>query len=194
MTTEPMTAWQRRVEQVKTFITVLHDLDTGGRARLKRNAGRSLADARDIHRVFYQALPYDVSQWQQEDYFLIATLFPLVEHNPGTGDLGDTLRQVRRLRSSVSEGQQNSLDRRFQTLLDSDREQFPFRLRQAVRLAATHRESVTLNWERLLLDTLQWEHPNHAVQLRWARHYFVGPDRPSDADTDMPTEPQGEQE
>lgn len=191
MTTETMTVWERRETQVHAFITALHELDAGGRARLKRNAGRTLAEAHGVHRVFFQALPYEVSQWQQEDYFLIATLFPLVEYTPGTGDLGDTLRTVRRLRSTVSEGQQNSLDRRFQNLLDSDREQLPFRLRQAVRLVAAHRESVTLNWQRLLLDILQWESPNRTVQLRWARHYFVGPDRPSD--TDSLTEPQGEQ-
>ncbi|MCG8346391.1 MAG: type I-E CRISPR-associated protein Cse2/CasB [Chloroflexales bacterium] len=171
MSNETMTPRQR---QVQAFIAALTRLDPGGRARLKRNAGRMLTAARDIHRVFFQALPYEVTEWQQEDYFLIATLFPLVPHNPQAGNLGETLRRVRQLRAGPDDSRLNSLDRRFQTLLDSDREQLLFRLRQVVRLIAAHREGVALNWERLLLDVINWEHPDHSVQLRWARAYFVG--------------------
>src|SRR6266545_5885419 len=170
MSNETTSPWQR---QSQAFIANLGRLDPGGRARLKRNAGRVLAEARDIHRAFFQALPYDVNERQQEDYFLVATLFPLVPHSPQAGSLGETLRQVRRLRAAPSDGRLNSFDRRFQTLIDSDREQLPFRLRQAVRLVATHREGVALNWERLLLDVLGWERLDRGVQLRWARAYFV---------------------
>lgn len=164
-----------RQQQVQEFIAALERLDAAGRARLKRNAGRTLAEARDIHRAFFQSLPYTVSQRQEDDYFLVATLFPLVPHAAQAGSLGTSLRQVRRVRNGSNEGQINSLDRRFQALLDSDREQVSFRLRQAVRLIAADREHVPLNWEQLLLDLLNWEHPNHFVQLRWARDYFVGP-------------------
>ncbi len=179
MSDKTMTAWQRRQYQAQEFIAALDQLDTGGRARLKRNAGRTLSDARDIHRVFFQALPYGIHAQQEEDYFLVATLFPLVVHSSQVGSLGVTLRHIRQIRSGSSEGQINSLDRRFQSLLDSDREQLAFRLRQAVRLIAADRDHAALNWEQLLLDLLNWEHPNHLVQLRWARDYFVGSSMPS---------------
>jgi CRISPR system Cascade subunit CasB len=171
-----MTAWQRQEHQAQEFVAALERLDAGGMARLKRNAGRLLAEARDIHRVFFQALPYTVTGWQQEeDYFLVATLFPLVPHQSDqAGSLGAALRQVRHARAGTGDGRMNSLDRRFQTLLDSDREQLPFRLRQAVRLIAADREGVAINWEQLLLDVQRWEYQNHQVQLRWARDYFVG--------------------
>jgi CRISPR system Cascade subunit CasB len=172
VTNETLPARQR---QTQDFIAALERLDAGGLARLKRNAGRRLTEARDIHRVFFQALPYDIHEGQQDDYFLIATLFPLVKtHRAQVGSLGSTLRQVRQLRSGVGDGRMNSLDRRVQTLLDSDREQLPFRLRQAVRLIASHRDSVTLDWAHLLRDVVNWEHPERYVQLRWARDYFVG--------------------
>lgn len=158
-------------ERAQTFIAALAELDAGGRARLKRNAGRTLAEARDIQRIFFQTLPPAVQRFHYEDYFLIATLFPLVVHRADTGNLGETLRRVRSMRGGTS-GQLNSLDRRVQTLLDSDREQLPFRLRQAVRLIAAHRESVSINWVQLLRDVLIWE--RRSAQLRWAESYYVG--------------------
>jgi CRISPR system Cascade subunit CasB len=175
VTSETTKPWER---QAQAFVAALERLDAGGRARLKRNAGRTLAEARDIHRVFFQALPYEVREHEQEDYFLIATLFPLVAHHAQAGSLGATLRQVHHLRGAPHANRENhqvsSLERRFQTLLDSDREQLPFRLRQAVRLIAAHRDEARLNWEQLLRDVRQWEHPERFVQLRWARDYFVG--------------------
>jgi hypothetical protein len=51
-----------------------NDWTTPGRARLKRNAGRSLHEARGVHQIFYQALPYEVAGRSEEAiYFLVAT-------------------------------------------------------------------------------------------------------------------------
>lgn len=155
-----------RQRQIAGFITALGRLDAAGRARLKRNAGRTLGEARDVHRVFFQSMPYDVPERQHEDYFLVATLFPLAEARGGRASLGATLRRVSALRKSAS------LDRRFQSLIDSGREQVPFRLRQAVRLAAASEQPV--DWVQLLDDLLGWEYDGRPVQVRWARDYFVG--------------------
>lgn len=163
MTTSDPTPRQR---QIAAFIAALARLDAAGRARLKRNAGRALGEARDVQRVFFQALPFDVPERQHEDYFLVATLYPMANSRTDGASFGTTMRQVHQIRDSAS------LDRRFQTLLDSDREQLPFRLRQAVRLAAATDQPV--DWEKLLSDLLAWEHPDRYVQLRWARDYFVG--------------------
>jgi CRISPR system Cascade subunit CasB len=167
MTGSEPTARQRQTEQ---FVAALEQLDAAGRARLKRNAGRLLGEARQVHQVFYQALPYEVREPQHEDYFLIATLFPLAPHREGAGSLGETLRRVRLDRSETT--RTTRIDRRFQTLLDSDRAQLPFRLRQAVRLVAA--ADLPLDWTSLLRDVLIWELTGRPVQLRWARDYFVG--------------------
>lgn len=163
-----------RQEQTKRFVAALGKLDNAGRARLKRNAGRLLGEARQVHQVFYQALPYEVPESQHEDYFLVATLFPLAPHSEEAGSLGATLRRVRQDRTS-------SLDRRFQTLLDSDRAQLAFRLRQAVRLvAAAH---LPLDWSTLLRHVLAWDLHERPIQLLWARDYFVGQRAQPDAES-----------
>lgn len=160
-----------RQRQIMDFVSALERLDAAGRARLRRNAGRTLGEARDVHRAFFQSLPYDVSSWQHEDYFLVATLFPLARHRAGAGSLGLTLRRVRQGRSQGGGERTNSLDRRFQTLIDSDREQLPFRLRQAVRLANADEQAI--DWIELLRDVLAWEQAERYVQLRWARDFYV---------------------
>lgn len=172
MSSEPRD-WER---PIAAFVANLAQLDPGGRARLKRNAGRTLGEARDVYRVFFQALPYEVPERRQEDYFLIATLFPLAPHQPDAGTLGATLRRVRQAR--LGSERANSLDRRFERLLDSSREQLPFRLRQAVRLAAAGEQPV--DWVALLRDLLGWEREGRPIQQRWARDYYVGP-RPTSA-------------
>lgn len=157
-----------RQQQVAAFIAALDRLDSAGRARLKRNAGRALREARDVHQVFFQALPPAIAGRPEEEiYFLVATLYPLAKGRNDGASLGATLRAVRQLRQS------ESLDRRFQALLDSDVEQLRFRARQAVRLAAASEQRI--DWGRLLSDLLAWEHPDRHVQLRWARDYFGQP-------------------
>lgn len=172
MTNETMTFWEERRQQAEHFVAALGQLDAAGRARLKRNAGRALAEARDVHAVFFQALPYGVARRYEEDYFLLATLFPLLPHSPQAGNLGDSLHQVRQQRGGGDSPA--SFDRRVQALLDSDREQVWFRLRQMIRLVATQKGMVGVNWEQLLLDILDWERDDRRVQLDWARAYFVG--------------------
>jgi len=169
-----------RQRQIAKFVAALEQLDAAGRARLKRNAGRTLGEARDIHRVFFQALPYEVPEYVYEDYFLVATLFPLAPHQENAGSFGTAMRQVRHIRNGAERA--NSLDRRFQTLIDSEREQLPFRLRQAVRLIAADR--LPIDWIALLRDLLGWELDGKPVQLRWAKDYFVG--QPEAAPTSEP--------
>lgn len=153
---------------VRDFIAALKRLNASDRARLRRNAGRTLTEGQDI---FFQALLYDLPSWQHEDYFLVAALYPLASHRPGVGSLGMTLRRVRYRRSQGGEGT-DRLDRHFQTLIDSDREHVPFHLRQVVRLAAADR--LPIDWANLLHDVMAWEDAQRSVQLHWATDYYVG--------------------
>lgn len=162
-------------QRIAEFIGALEHLDAGGRARLRRNAGRTLAESRNVYRVFFQTVPYGTPRWAEEDYFLVATLFPLVHHQPGAGSLGHTLYRVRNRNSSA---RANSLDHRFQTLLDSNREQLTFRLRQVVRLIAS--SELRIDWAELLNHALAWESEARWVQLRWARDYYAHGDRFAD--------------
>ncbi len=147
------------------FIRRLENLDAAGRARLKRNAGRGLAEARDVVGLFYSILPSGVDAWDVDRYFLLATLYPLAAGG-GSGSFGNSLRMIRN--DSNSKG----LDRRVEHLLDADREQLPFRLRQSLHYLQGQRGSVA--WQRFLADLLAWDHPARRTQRRWAEDYFAG--------------------
>jgi len=145
------------------FIKRLEKLDAGDCARLKRNAGKTLAEAKDALGLFYRLLPYGVPSHQEEVYFLVATLFPLAEGG-GKLDLGASLHLAQSAKNS------KGLDKRVENLLDADLVQLHFRLRQAVHFLQSSR--VRVNWQQLLEDLLQWDHPDRFVQQRWARSYF----------------------
>ncbi len=171
-------------EAINRFVTRLETLDAGGRARLKRNAGRTLNEARDVYQVFFSLLPYGVQERHQDDYFLIATLYAVGtrRENPRPSNpprsLGASLRRVRQQIQGDGDDRQISLDKRVETLLDADREQLPFRLRQVISLLAAH--DVAVHWRRLLRDVRSWEHEDRFVQLAWARDYFAASSEMSD--------------
>jgi len=150
--------------RVVEFCERLEKLDAGERARLKRNAGRALADSRNVLGLFFRLRPPNVPHYQEETYFMVASLYPLAEGGD-EGNLGDTLYRVRDPKYA------QGLDRRVEILLDADREQLPFRLRQALRFVESRRGAV--NWPQLLQDLLAWDHPKRYVQENWARAYFA---------------------
>ena len=153
--------------RITEFCERLEQLDAGERARLKRNAGRTLAESHNVLGLFFRILPPNVPRYHEDTedtYFLVATLFPLAESGD-EGSLGHALYRARDKKYA------QGLDRRAEILLDADQEQLPFRLRQAVRFLDSKR--VAVNWPRLLKDLLAWGHPNRYVQENWARDYFA---------------------
>jgi CRISPR system Cascade subunit CasB len=178
-------------EPIKKFVQNLANLDAGDRARLKRNAGNRFDEANRVMGLFYnKVLPYsNVGDWAEDRYFLVATLYPLLEKSqdknapatvtPAPADFGLSLRRIR------NADNETGLDRRLERLLDADEQQLAFQLRQAVHFLASNRGRV--DWGHLLDDLLNWSHPNKRVQKKWARSYFgkelpaaVSP-RPDDA-------------
>lgn len=152
---------------ITTFIGRLRNLDPGDRSRLRRNAGRKLAEAHNATALFYHLLPSKVPESQEEVFFLLATLYPLADETQ-SGDLGTSLRRAQNQKNK------KGLDRRVEILLDADLEQLPFRLRQALHFLQSNR--VSLNFSGLLADLLAWNHPEHYVQKKWARSYFASTD------------------
>lgn len=149
--------------RIEGFINKLEGLDTADRARLRRNAGRSLEEARSVLGLFYRLVPAGMYTRDEGRYFLVATLFPLAVGG-SAGNLGNTLRRAQ------TPTNRSGLDRRMEILLDADAEQLPFRLRQAVGFAQSQRMPV--NWGQLLKDVLFWDDPRRETQRRWAQSYF----------------------
>lgn len=145
--------------------------DRAAMARLKRCAGRALAECTDVFPLFYGLLPAVArgKDWLEEPCFLIATLFPLAPDRH-TGDLGQSLRQLAQQMSRHADG----VERRLGVLLDCATEALPFRLRQTVGFLAGR--GVGVDWRQLLVDILQWEWSSRPAQKRWARSYFGTPE------------------
>lgn len=169
----------------EAFCRQLEKLDRGERAILKRNAGNTLAEARNAA-WFYRELP-DEGWKQPELYFLVATLYG---HNPrtGRGNFGDAMRRLKQRCDT------ETTERRFRVLLDADfdREdgmpaggELAFRLRQLVRLTASH--EVGMDWPQLLLDLSDWGRPGKRVQKAWAKSFYA-PELPEETETDMVNE------
>jgi CRISPR system Cascade subunit CasB len=160
-----------REEMIDRFVSELEKLadpkreDRASLARLKRCAGRPLMECRSVMPLFYRLLPYGVREWEEESFFIAATLFPLARRR-WTGDLGAALRLLK----SQPKVNEDGIDRRVAILLDADRSEMTFRLRQVVCLLAQH--ELPLDWRTLLAHLLDWDRPSRTVQKQWARSYF----------------------
>lgn len=159
--------------RVVDFVANLSKLDSGDRARLKRDAGKDMVEARSLG-LFFRLLPHDTPDRYEAAYFLAATLYPLSEPGYG-GCLGDSLRRLR----DPDPKKSKALDRRFEILLDADAAQLVFRLRQVMRLLKTNH--VQVDWQVLTEDLLNWNSPYRSVQKKWARAYFKLSTAPQDA-------------
>ncbi|KKN25415.1 hypothetical protein LCGC14_0885050 [marine sediment metagenome] len=158
----------------ETFISKLKNARTGDLAILKRASGLILAESRLAMGVFYKFLPPQLQNpWNEEIYFLIATLFGFNSY-PFSGSFGKSMRLVHQKTKS------DSIPNRMMSLLNSSfglvDNRYPgggettFRIRQCVRLASSH--DVGVNWLELLNDLLYWTHEDGFIQKKWSRDFF----------------------
>ena len=157
-------------EKIQKFLSNLAELNAGAKARFKRDAGKELAEAHSIG-LFYRLLPYGLSAEQEEIYFLVATLYPLAD-NSDAKNFGTSLKALRQNKKQQQKPTE-SMDKRFEVLLDADKGQLPHRLRQIVKFLKSGEQKIGVNWARLLKDLLGWQRPSRHVQKEWAREYFA---------------------
>lgn len=75
--------------------------------------------------------------------------------------------------SGLSDDDKAPREKRFTDLLDTDIDDLPYKLRQAVTLIA--RDGVGLDWVMLIKDLVHWDHPERCVQKEWARGFWSNP-------------------
>jgi len=98
---------------------------------------------------------------EREAYYLVAALYALKD---GAHQKGRTLARALREKARKS----NSVEKRFQALLDADRDQIAFRLRQAVALVEGG-----LDFAQLLADLVKWfDFKGLWVRARWAKEFY----------------------
>jgi len=172
---------ERDIERIRSFIVQ----DKGKAAALRRAAGDSLGEARNVRWFF--ALTGETSSERKSDdpryeeiLFLVATLFAhdksaIEKKHRFRGDLGTTLAHVRGKGGRVSGDNQDPVERRLRVLLDSDLDPYgggelAYRLRQIVRYVFS--QGGAIDWPQLLVDLRQWDWMGKPVQKRWARNFY----------------------
>lgn len=177
---------EARLEAVRPFIERLQTLRDGDRGRLaalKRSAGSTWDEARNVA-WFYQLLDGEGRGRDMEIFFLVATLFAHNDKRPPRGNFGQTMAVLK----TPGKASPEAVERRFRVLLDADLDrreggrpaggELAFRLRQLVKLAAAH--DVGVNWAQLLVDLRRWGMTSKAVQRAWAESFYPAP-MPRDA-------------
>lgn len=145
-------------DAIDRFVTALEKkkdaADRAALAVLKRCAGRRLGECPHAMRLFYGLLSSKPGQYEEEHYFLVATLFPTAPSAKNDeslkSDLGWSLRLLTRAEGVNADG----VDRRVSVLLDADLEQLRFRLRQALQMLGS--KGIPVNWRLLLYHLLHW--------------------------------------
>ncbi len=152
-------------EGARVFLARLEDLKgrkawTPARAALRRSLAFEPGTYPPAIGMVEPLLPGEAEGWIREAYYLVAALYALKD---GEHREGRTLAQALREKA----GDSASVEHRFLALLDADRDQIAFRLRQSVVLVEGG-----LDFARLLADLLAWFSPDRWVQARWAREFY----------------------
>lgn len=136
-------------------------------AKLRRGLGKEpgAPGAAERDAWVLKRLRQDASRAELEKCCLVASLFGLHPDSGGMGTLGAAFRQLWK-----SNDEAEGPERRFVALLDSDSEDLPMRLRQAISLLKTN--DIAINWQQLLRDLRSWSHPDRYVQRQWAKDFW----------------------
>jgi CRISPR system Cascade subunit CasB len=170
----------------RLYVASLRKLDSGGRADLRRCLA---AETPSGHLPAYrhvEKLPWvpTLSKSRRDCYYLVGGLFALVERQSDRNDLDGPEAKSLSLARAVKiyelgadkggDGKLSSVERRFLTLLDSDEEQLPYRLRQMVQMITRGQNAVKarLDWAGLLKDLQSWNSRNDWVRQKWAREFY----------------------
>ncbi|MBS3965857.1 MAG: type I-E CRISPR-associated protein Cse2/CasB [Truepera sp.] len=160
------------------FIERLSKLDRGARARLRRNLQQdSPYPNREAMRYvedFVQQVENPVS-WERRAYYLVAGFYALRYPDPLDSptegvSFAEAAAQVVRLRNrqqEIDSSKESSLERRFFHLLEAERDELPYHLRQWIGLMKA--AGVQVDFAKLLSDIIYW---NECTKDTWARAFY----------------------
>jgi len=106
------------------------------------------------------------SEWKRKVYYLVAGLWAM-SFRRGIGGVTQSIADACRLLYWAND-QSPSVERRFITLIDSDQQQLPYRLRQLISLLKEYE----IDFDILSKDLLSWNHLDKFIQIRWAREFY----------------------
>ena len=148
------------------WLEALNEKDTKVRAVLRRSLAFDPG-------AFVPAYPYvepflkgEDSSWRREMLYLVASLWASHWREGRTGGqmtIGKACEALYLVKEKSP-----SIERRFITLLDSDRDQLPNRLRQMIALL----NEQAIDFDDLLTRLLYWNDDQKRAQNAWARDFY----------------------
>jgi CRISPR system Cascade subunit CasB len=161
---------------VVNLANLARDEDRPTLAKLRRGLGKRLGFAPERDGWVLTRLPANLNPDTLEIYCLVASLFALHPESGSAQSLAASFAEWHehdRLQLGKPLGERlDNIDRRFVSLLNSDAEDLPERLRRAVALLRSH--EIPINWAQLIRDLKRWDYPSRSVQVRWSRHFWAG--------------------
>ncbi|MCD6162318.1 MAG: type I-E CRISPR-associated protein Cse2/CasB [candidate division Zixibacteria bacterium] len=98
--------------------------------------------------------------------FIIASLFAWHPEPTNKGNMGDHFRRIK-----MAFNDSDSIELRFQALLNAHDDSLPYHLRQAVSLAKA--KDIPINYHQLYDDIIRWGHQDKYIQQRWANSFWA---------------------
>jgi len=166
---------------IDRFISHLETLreqeERGALAALRRGLGSPLGT---VPAMYPHILPWAPQNRRAEDAcYIVGSLFALHPEANERGNLGTAFKTMKSLEERSGRKEHESLEKRFVALLNCNRDDLPYHLRQAVSLLKA--KDVPVNWQQLLRDILNWDHEARFVQQKWAREFWQGAVRETEA-------------
>lgn len=163
------------------WLEKLNESDSKVRAILRRSLAFDVSQHIPAFPYVEPFLKGEESEWRRNMHYLVAALWAAHwrEGRAGTACTLACACAMHQLSSGSA-----STERRFISLLDADREQLPYRLRQMVALL----NEQPIDFEVLLDDLLRWSRESKRTQNTWARDFYRTLNRSTQTQPDTVTE------
>lgn len=170
--TNPTSPQPWQIDFAESLAQLENSKDRATLAELRRGRGKAFGEAprRDgwvLSQLSRLGRANFADDWEVNHVCLIASLFAEHSAPQGRGNLGTAFRRMLRSPGASEE----AIERRFHTLLDSDSDDLPGRLRYAVSLLKS--KEVPINWAQVLADVCHWDWPSRSVQKAWSREFWA---------------------
>jgi CRISPR system Cascade subunit CasB len=156
-----------KIENEK-FLEKLKKIDSGERASLKKSAGKRLDDAntKSITSFYKLIQNINIKNYHENEYFILSTLYSLKKDRNESLEtsLGKALKNAK---------ETESLDMRFNSLLDSDKKSSEFARKLSNMIKYLDNKGINIDWGELLEDILAFNHKNATIKKKWAREYYL---------------------
>ena len=164
----------------------LNEKDTRVRAVLRRSLAFDPGQFASAYPYVEPFVKDDDNPWRREMLYLVAGLWAMHWRE---GPLGSPISigkacavfdsERRKTMSKDDRQKLTSAEKRFVTLLDADRDQLPYRLRQMIALL----KEQLVDFDALLTGLLYWNHDQKRTQNHWARDFYRDVSREIETET-----------